>query len=296
MAVPHAAAQAAPAPPAAPVTWDEDPSGVSLTLATGRRRHDLLVIAEPALLTELDAAWGRPASRTPLSFLPGVSAPTGPGYADAVDSYERAGHGVLVVRGRTSAYEGKPTRRVTAMARIAAGAGVRSAVVLMRASSLGAATPGDFLAVGDHLTLGGAVLFASSTPVDAAWDEELTRRTAEVEGVRGTGLMALLPGPLRATAAQARVLSGLGADATIMDGVGEAMMLASRGVRVAGLAYVDRVAPGVDDAAQPRPVGRRVARDGRSDRRSDGLERALRRRPAPDVVRDVVETVLDSLG
>lgn len=290
MAAVNPAAQAAPAPPAAPVTWDEDPTGVSLTLATGRRRHDLLVIAEPALLTELDAAWGRPASRTPLSFLPGVSAPTGPGYADALDSYERDGRGVLVARGRTSAYEGKPARRVTALSRIAAGAGVRGAVVLMRASSLGAAAPGDFLAVGDHLTLGGAPLFASSTPVDAAWDEDLTGRVAGVEGVRGTGLMALLPGPLRATTAQARVLGGLGADAAVMDGVAEAMMLASRGVRVAGLAYVDRYAPGADAAA--RPAGRRAARVGRAD----GAELASRRRPAPDVVRAVVETVLDALG
>ena len=56
-------------------TWDEDPQGVSLLLATGRVRHDLLVIAEPALLTELDEAWGRPASRVRLSFLPGVRAP-----------------------------------------------------------------------------------------------------------------------------------------------------------------------------------------------------------------------------
>lgn len=44
-------------------TWDEDPQGVSLLLATGRVRHDLLVIAEPALLTELDEVWGWPASR-----------------------------------------------------------------------------------------------------------------------------------------------------------------------------------------------------------------------------------------
>ena len=48
-------------------TWDEDPQGVSLLLATGRVRHDFFVIAEPAFLTELDEAWGRPASRVRLS-------------------------------------------------------------------------------------------------------------------------------------------------------------------------------------------------------------------------------------
>ena len=70
-------------------TWDEDPQGVSLLLATGRVRHDLLVIAEPALLTELDEAWGRPASRVRLSFLPGVRAPGGAGQEDALVTYER---------------------------------------------------------------------------------------------------------------------------------------------------------------------------------------------------------------
>ena len=40
--------------PAPPGTWDEDPDGASILLATGRARHDLLVIAEPAFLRDLD--------------------------------------------------------------------------------------------------------------------------------------------------------------------------------------------------------------------------------------------------
>ena len=72
-------------------TWDEDPQGVSLLLATGRVRHDLLVIAEPALLTELDEAWSRPASRIRLSFLPDVRAPGGAGQKDTLVTYEKDG-------------------------------------------------------------------------------------------------------------------------------------------------------------------------------------------------------------
>mgnify|MGYP000703874921 CR=1 FL=1 len=33
-------------------TWDEDPDGASILLATGRARHDLLVIAEPASIID----------------------------------------------------------------------------------------------------------------------------------------------------------------------------------------------------------------------------------------------------
>ena len=39
---------------APPGNWDEDPDGASILLATGRARHDLLVIAEPAFLRDLD--------------------------------------------------------------------------------------------------------------------------------------------------------------------------------------------------------------------------------------------------
>ena len=63
-------------------TWDEDPDGASILLATGRARHDLLVIAEPAFLRDLDQVWGRPSARVRLSFLPGVHAPSAPGQED----------------------------------------------------------------------------------------------------------------------------------------------------------------------------------------------------------------------
>ena len=96
-------------------TWDEDPDGASILLATGRARHDLLVIAEPAFLRDLDQVWGRPAARVRLSFLPGVHAPSAPGQEDALMSYERGGLGVLVARGRTSLFEGESARSTTAL-------------------------------------------------------------------------------------------------------------------------------------------------------------------------------------
>ena len=100
-------------------TWDEDPQGVSLLLATGRVRHDLLVIAEPALLTELDEAWGRPASRVRLSFLPGVRAPGGAGQEDALVIYEKDGLGVFIADGPGG--RGQVPIGVTAAARVSVG-------------------------------------------------------------------------------------------------------------------------------------------------------------------------------
>ena len=269
-----------------PGTWDEDPTAASILLATGRPRHDLLVVAEPALLAELDAAWGRLAARVRLSFLPGVSAPQVPGQEDLLTSHDRGGLGVLVARGRTCLYEGKPARRVTGLARLAAGAGVRAALMVSRASSLGQASLGDFLAVADHLNLTGSPLFPATQCVDASWDEDLTNAVSRIDGVRGAGVAALVPGPVRPSRSEVTLMSGLGADAVVMDGVAEAMALAARGVRVAGLDYVDHVAE-AHAAAPARRPGRRAA--------APSQEASVTHRPAPDVVRAAVETVLATL-
>ena len=266
--------------------WDDDPAGASILLATGRPQHDLLVIAEPFFLTELREAWGRPASSVRLSFLPGVSAPSLTGLEDSLQSYEHDGLSILIARGRTSLFEGKPTRRTTAFARTAA-ARVRAALLITRATGLGGVEPGDFLPVGDHLNLAGAPLFPALGVIEAAWDEDLTARLSALDGVREPGVLALAPGPLRPTRAEAGVLAALGADGVVTDSVAEAMALASRGVRVAGLAYVDAIAD--QSAERPVTTGRRA--EHRAGAHSAGLIRV----PAPDVVRAAVETVLTGL-
>lgn len=280
--------------PAAAGTWDEDPAGASIVLATGRARHDLLVIAEPALLTDLDDAWGRPASRVRLSFLPGVSAPGSSGQEDSLMSYDRGGLGVLVARGRTCLFEGRAARRTTAFARIAAGAGVRAALLVGRASSLGSPELGDLLAMGDHLNLSGTPLFPATGPVEATWDEPLTEVVAEVDGVSGSAVAALIPGPVRPGRAEAAVLGGLGADVVVMDTVAEAMALAVRGVKVAGLLYVDSIA-----GAPPRPgSGRRSAARaaGRRAAVTPPVGMPVAHRPAPVVICDVIEAALATLA
>ena len=266
--------------------WDDDPAGASILLATGRPQHDLLVIAEPFFLTELREAWGRPASSVRLSFLPGVSAPSLTGLEDSLQSYEHDGLSILIARGRTSLFEGKPARRTTAFARTAA-ARVRAALLITRATGLGGVEPGDFLPVGDHLNLAGAPLFPALGVIEAAWDEDLTARLSALDGVREPGVLALAPGPLRPTRAEAGVLAALGADGVVTDSVAEAMALASRGVRVAGLAYVDAIAD--QSAGRPVTTGRRA--EHRAGAHSAGLIRV----PAPDVVRAAVQTVLTGL-
>ena len=236
---------------APPGIWDEDPDGASILLATGRARHDLLVIAEPAFLRDLDQAWGRPSARVRLSFLPGVQAPGAPGQEDALMSYERGGLGVLVARGRTSMYEGEAARSATALARIASGARLRAALLVTRATPLrgsgdvaGGAAPGQVRVVSDHLNLSGGPLFQATGMVSASWDANLTERLGRLRGVSGSAVAALVPGPLRPSPAESRVLASMGADVAVTDSVAEAMALASRGVSVSALTYLDAPAAG----------------------------------------------------
>ena len=244
--------------PAPPGTWDEDPDGASILLATGRARHDLLVVAEPAFLRDLDQAWGRPAARVRLSFLPGVHAPSAPGQEDALLSYERGGLGVLVARGRTSLYEGESARSTTALARIASGARLRAALLITRATPLhgsgdvaghraadtASTAPGPVRVVADHLNLSGGPLFPATGMISAGWDANLAERLGCLRGVSGSAVVALVPGPLRPSPAEARALVSLGADAAVTDSVAEAMALACRGVSVAALTYLDAPAAG----------------------------------------------------
>ncbi|MDO4900464.1 purine-nucleoside phosphorylase [Actinomyces sp.] len=262
--------------------WDEDPAGASIVLATGRQRHDLLVVAESGLLTELDETWGRPSSRVRMSFLPGVSAPVGSGQEDALCSYDHDGVGVLVARGRTSLFEGVPARSTTALARIAPGAGVRAALLVTRAVSLGGSAPGDFVALSDHLNLVGMPLFPANTTVEASWDQSLTAELSGLDGVRSSAVAALTPGPVRPSPTEARVLAALGADVVVTDTVAEAMALSSRGVRVAALALIDAVA-----GTESRGGGRRAAAPPTTD---------FRQTPAPDLVLTAVERVIAALG
>lgn len=238
---------------APPGIWDEDPDGASILLATGRARHDLLVIAEPAFLRDLDQVWGRPAARVRLSFLPGVHAPSAPGQEDALMSYERGGLGVLVARGRTSLFEGESARSTTALARIASGARLRAALLITRATALGESgdasgdtAPGQVRVVTDHLNLSGGPLFPATGMVSAGWDANLAERLGSLRGVNGSAVVALIPGPLRPSPAESRALASMGADAAVTDSVAEAMALASRGVSVAALAYLDAPAAGAN--------------------------------------------------
>ena len=148
-------------------------------------------------------------------------------------------------------YEGGAARGATALARIASGARLRAALLVTRATPLrgsgdvaGGSAPGQVRVVADHLNVSGGSLFPAPGMVSAGWDATLTERLGSLRGVSGSSVVALVPGPLRPSPAESRALVSLGADAAVTDSVAEAMVLASRGVAVSALTYLDAPAAG----------------------------------------------------
>ena len=216
---------------------------------TGAPYHDLLVVLGSGAADAL-AAWGEPEASLPLSDLPGVLAPVAPGHDDRLDSYvvgrdqevsEQESGGerrVLVARGRSHLYEGHGPRPVVALARIAAAAGVRGAVLVNAGGCLRSWKIGEVMTITDHLNLTGSSPFDGPvfTDIRSVWDGELAGALGSITA--RSGVYAALRGPEYQTVAESRMLADLGADCVGMSTVMEAIVLHRLGVRVAGMSIV----------------------------------------------------------
>lgn len=216
---------------------------------TGAPYHDLLVVLGSGAADAL-AAWGEPEASLPLSDLPGVLAPVAPGHDDRLDSYvvgrdqevsEQESGGerrVLVARGRSHLYEGHGPRPVVALARIAAAAGVRGAVLVNAGGCLRSWRIGEVMTITDHLNLTGSSPFDGPvfTDIRSVWDGELVGALGSITA--RSGVYAALRGPEYQTVAESRMLADLGADCVGMSTVMEAIVLHRLGVRVAGMSIV----------------------------------------------------------
>ena len=216
---------------------------------TGAPGHDLLVVLGSGAADAL-AAWGEPEASLPLSDLPGVLAPVAPGHDDRLDSYvvgrdqevsEQESGGerrVLVARGRSHLYEGHGPRPVVALARIAAAAGVRGAVLVNAGGCLRSWRIGEVMTITDHLNLTGSSPFDGPvfTDVRSVWDDELADVLRGV--TERSGVYAAVRGPEYQTMAETRMLESAGADCVGMSTVLEAIALHHLGVRVAGMSVV----------------------------------------------------------
>ncbi|HCC32836.1 MAG TPA: purine-nucleoside phosphorylase [Clostridiales bacterium] len=186
----------------------------------------------------------------------------------------------LVMRGRLHYCEGLPLSAVVFPIRVLARLGVRTLVLTNAAGAVNRKlSPGDLMLVTDHLNLLGDnplrgpnldELGPRFPPMAAAYSPELARRAraaAVRAGVRlHKGVYAAVAGPSYETAAEARLLRRMGADAVGMSTVPEVIAARHAGMSVLVLSCIaNRVGVGAapdheDVLAVVRAAAPRVGR------------------------------------
>ena len=190
----------------------------------------------------------------PISSLPGMATSTVPGHTGTLRIGELAGRTVVAQVGRVHLYEGHSGAEVTRMVDVAARLGAHTFVVTNAAGGIDPDfTPGDVMAITDHLNLTGTSphlgVVRDGGPVfqdmAGAYDAELRALAGRIASDQGftlrEGVYAGLLGPAFETPAEVRMLRTMGASAVGMSTVLEVIAARSHGLRVAGLSTITNV-------------------------------------------------------
>ncbi len=155
------------------------------------------------------------------------------------------GKRVLAFAGRVHGYQGFTAAEIARNVGIAADRGAK-AVLLTNAA--GALNPqfraGDLMVIADHINLSGMNPLARSGLVDPfvnmadAYSARLRALAHDIDGDLREGVYAGLLGPTYETAAEARYLRTIGADAVGMSTVLETIAARSRGLEVFGISLI----------------------------------------------------------
>jgi purine-nucleoside phosphorylase len=169
------------------------------------------------------------ASTIPYDEIPGWPASTVPGHPGELVLGLLGGKPVAFAKGRSHLYEGHPAPEVAFGVRVLAALGARTMVMTNAAGGLNPSmTPGDVMALSDHLFLPGICGASPLCGADAdvgprfpamlgAYDPELRRAFRASAVACGLtvheGVYAMVAGPSFETPAEARMLRAWGADA-----------------------------------------------------------------------------------
>ncbi len=222
----------------------------ALQKKTGIDRYDLAVV--------LGSGW-RAASDVftegateliefPMSELPGFLPPTAVGHGGTIRSANVGGKNVLVLLGRTHAYEGHELWRTAHAVRTAAQAGVSNVILTNAAGGLAEGmTVGEPVLIADHIN------FTAKTPLVGAnfvnlvdaYSPALRQKMQELRPGMREAVYAMMPGPQYETPAEIHMLRTLGAGLVGMSTVYETIAAREAGVEVLGISLVTNLAAGV---------------------------------------------------
>jgi purine-nucleoside phosphorylase len=230
-----------------------DPSGAAqaaasaIAQATGKDSHDVAVVLGSGWAPAAEAL-GSPDTSIPMADLPGFTPPSAEGHSGTVHSLRIGEKSVLVLLGRTHAYEGHPLASVVHAVRTAAASGVTTIVLTNAAGGLRAdMTVGQPVLISDHLNLTARSPLVGAQFVDLvdAYSRRLRSIAQSVEPSLAEGVYAGLPGPHYETPAEITMLRVLGADLVGMSTVHETIAARAEKLGVLGISLVTNLAAGI---------------------------------------------------
>ncbi|SFA42230.1 purine-nucleoside phosphorylase [Rhodococcoides kroppenstedtii] len=228
-------------------TTAAEAAAAALVQITGVERHPVAVVLGSGWQQAAEQ-FGEPDHVVPMSELPGFAAPRALGHANAMWSVRVGETPVLILLGRTHAYEGHHLARVVHPVRTAAAAGARTVVLTNAAGGIrdGMAV-GDPVLISDHLNLTGRspMIGAQFVNLVDAYSAELRAVARSIDPTLAEGVYAGLPGPHYETPAEIRMLRTLGADLVGMSTVHETIAARAVGARVLGISLVTNLAAGI---------------------------------------------------
>ncbi|MFD4181642.1 purine-nucleoside phosphorylase [Rhodococcus sp. NPDC058514] len=230
-----------------------DPFGAAALAAsvlaerTGVPAHDVAVVLGSGWQAAADA-FGAPVATVPMAELPGFAAPSASGHAGQVRSVRVGERHVLLLLGRTHAYEGHDLSRVVHPVRTACAAGAGTVILTNAAGGIREGmSVGDPVLISDHLNLTARSPLVGAEFVNMvdAYSPDLRALARQIDPALAEGVYAGLPGPHYETPAEIRMLRVLGADLVGMSTVHEAIAVRAIGARVLGLSLVTNLAAGI---------------------------------------------------
>ncbi|GAB18634.1 purine nucleoside phosphorylase [Gordonia effusa NBRC 100432] len=226
-------------------------AATAISTATDSPTHDVAVVLGSGW-GEAVASFGDPVVSVPMAQLPGFTPPKAAGHSGTAVSVRVGDHRVLLLVGRTHAYEGHHLARVVHPIRTAAATGARTIVLTNAAGGInpdyGVGQP---VLISDHLNLTGRSPLVGAQFVDLvdAYSPRLRDVARGVDSTLTEGVYAGLPGPHYETPAEIRMLATLGADLVGMSTVHETIAARAAGMKVLGVSLVTNPAAGITGKA-----------------------------------------------
>lgn len=230
-------------------------AAAALADRTGREAHDIAVVLGSGWRPAADVLCGAEGAggfiEFPMSDLPGFLPPTAEGHGGTVRSLELGGRRVLVLLGRTHAYEGHELWRTVHAVRTAAAAGVGTVVLTNAAGGLTEGmSVGEPVLISDHLnmTMRSPLVGAEFVSMVDAYAPRLRKIVKGQKGLRPgmrEAVYAMTPGPQYETPAEIHMLRTCGAGLVGMSTVYETIAARAADVEVLGISLVTNLAAGV---------------------------------------------------